>query len=159
MKALKTIFLLALFCPLTQAADLSFFALAKDAPAPSPMASVTTIPNLGAPLLVLSEIQDVIRHVSHDESILMTEDGKVAKRETIKRPSIILVLPEGFSEKFGKMTADHLGQNILIVSDGTILMAPIVHSPIYTDRLEITCRNKGEADSLYSRLKPMIKNK
>ena len=157
--ALKIIPLFTMLASLASATNLSFFALGEGASPPALMSSTVSISNLGEPLLVLTELRDVIRHETDERSTFIGRGGNVEKSEIFKRPSVVIVLPDGFVDKFGKMTAAHIGRHILVVSGETVLVAPMVRVPIYTDRLEISCPSKEAADLLYEKLKPMIQTK
>ncbi len=53
-------------------------------------------------------------------------------------PEIEIQLGEQGTEKFAKATKDYIGKRIAIITNGKLLMAPIVHSEISTGRLNIT---------------------
>jgi len=131
---------------------LRFFVLPKDAASPDARSSLhayqSLMPKLSAPVLEVDSLAGVDLVATRSVSVMHDASGKVIDESTRQIPSVSIVLPAGFQEKFGKITEESIGHRVMIVLGDRILMAPFVHQRIDTPSFLISLGRDATPDEI-----------
>ena len=134
---------------------LQFFVVSDDPVANGHYVNTPEFPKLGyiknSPDLVIAHLQVVML----DTATRTIEYQGVVTNEV--RPAVLVRLFPDDAVRFAKLTADYVGQQILIASDTRPLMAPRVLSPIDSGKVQISLATEKEAQNTATELKKLIR--
>ena len=164
MKHLLAIFLALSVQSFAIGEVLRFFVLPEEATSPDVRSSLRAFqaltPKLGASVLEVDSLAGVDSISTRSVSIMHDASGKVTDESARDVPSVRIILPAGFQEKFGKITEENIGHRVMIVLGDRILMVPFVHQRIDTPSFLISLGRNAtpeETAQIIEALRAMVK--
>ena len=136
--------------------SLSFYVISKDKINDGRFIDSPEFPKLGyisdKPRLVIVRLKSVLPGTRED--VLVDKEGD--RTPVPKTALIIQMLPED-AKLFSELSKQVIGKRLLIMVGETPLMAPVVNSPIQTERFEISFGQKTNYDAVHEALKKLVK--
>jgi preprotein translocase subunit SecD len=91
--------------------------------------------------------------------IVDAEDVRSASvgETTTKEPALSIVLGRVGSANLDGFAKSHQGNRLAILADGRLVSAPVLNSPSFAGRIQVTGLSKEKTDDLFRRLNEVIK--